>query len=95
MGARVSLASAVFSVIIGMAAATIFGLLVGHYEGAWDRIIMCSCDVLFVFLDILLAIAVVAIDYRQRHVECDCRSGHFQHSAFARLLRGNTLVLQH
>ncbi|SQC91285.1 Glutathione transport system permease protein gsiD [Cedecea neteri] len=61
VGAQISLAAGVFSVLIGALIGTFFGLLAGYYEGWWDRIIMRICDVLFAFPGILLAIAVVAV----------------------------------
>ncbi|CAJ0998338.1 Glutathione transport system permease protein GsiD [Sodalis praecaptivus] len=94
MGARISLAAGVFSVIIGMAAGTFFGLMAGYYEGAWDRIIMRICDVLFAFPGILLAIAVVAI-MGSGMSNVIVAVAIFSIPAFARLVRGNTLVLKH
>ncbi len=61
VGARISLAAGVFSVLIGAMIGTFFGLLAGYYEGLWDRVIMRVCDVLFAFPGILLAIAVVLL----------------------------------
>lgn len=94
MGARISLAAGVFSVIIGMAVGTFFGLLAGYYEGVWDRIIMRICDVLFAFPGILLAIAVVAI-MGSGMANVIVAVAIFSIPAFARLVRGNTLVLKH
>lgn len=94
MGARISLAAGVFSIIIGMVAGTFFGLLAGYYEGAWDRIIMRICDVLFAFPGILLAIAVVAI-MGSGMSNVIVAVAIFSIPAFARLVRGNTLVLKY
>lgn len=94
MGACISLAAGVFSVIIGMAVGTFFGLLAGYYEGVWDRIIMRIYDVLFAFPDILLAIAVVAI-MGSGMANVIVAVAIFSIPAFARLVRGNTLVLKH
>lgn len=80
VGAQISLAAGVFAVFIGAIIGTVLGLLAGYYEGWWDRFIMRICDVLFAFPGILLAIAVVA--------------AIFSIPAFARLVRGNTLVLK-
>lgn len=60
-GTRLSLTSALVATIIGTFFGVILGLLSGFYGGILDSIIMRSCDVLFSFPDILLAIAVVAI----------------------------------
>ena len=89
VGAQISLAAGVLAVLIGALIGTVLGLLAGYYEGWWDRITMRICDVLFAFPGILLAIAVVAV----------MGSGIiavaiFSIPAFARLVRGNTLVLK-
>ncbi len=94
VGARISLAAGVFAVLIGAAIGTVLGLLAGYYEGWWDRIIMRICDVLFAFPGILLAIAVVAIMGSGMAERDHCGGGVFSIPAFARLVRGNTLVLK-
>ncbi len=92
VGAQISLAAGVFAVLMGAAIGTVLGLVAGYYEGWWDRIIMRICDVLFAFPGILR-------DCRgggdgQRHGERHHRRGGIHDSAFARLVRGNTLVLK-
>lgn len=94
MGTRISLAAGVFSVVLGMVIGTVLGLLAGYYEGWWDRIIMRICDVLFAFPGILLAIAVVAI-MGSGMSNVIVAVAIFSIPAFARLVRGNTLVLKH
>lgn len=94
VGAQISLAAGVFSVLIGAVIGTFFGLLAGYYEGWWDRVIMRICDVLFAFPGILLAIAVVAI-MGSGMVNVIIAVAIFSIPAFARLVRGNTLVLKH
>ncbi len=94
MGTRISLAAGVFSVILGMAVGIVLGLVAGYYEGWWDRIIMRICDVLFAFPGILLAIAVVAI-MGSGMSNVIIAVAIFSIPAFARLVRGNTLVLKH
>lgn len=60
-GARISLYIGIVSVTLGMIVGVILGLLAGYY-GRWlDMLIMRSCDVLFAFPGMLLAIAVVAV----------------------------------
>jgi glutathione transport system permease protein len=93
MGAQISLAAGVFAVLIGAAIGTVLGLLAGYYEGWWDRIIMRICDVLFAFPGILLAIAVVAV-MGNGMANVIIAVAIFSIPAFARLVRGNTLVLK-
>ncbi|MEA9390597.1 glutathione ABC transporter permease GsiD [Acerihabitans sp. TG2] len=94
MGTRISLAAGFFSVLLGMVIGTLFGLLAGYYEGWWDRLIMRICDVLFAFPGILLAIAVVAV-LGSGMSNVIIAVAVFSIPAFARLVRGNTLVLKH
>jgi glutathione transport system permease protein len=93
VGTRISLIAGFFSVAIGAALGTLLGLLAGYYEGWWDRIIMRICDVLFAFPGILLAIAVVAI-MGSGMSNVIIAVAIFSIPAFARLVRGNTLVLK-
>jgi glutathione transport system permease protein len=94
VGARISLAAGLFSVLIGGTLGTLLGLMAGYYEGWWDRLIMRVCDVLFAFPGILLAIAVVAI-MGSGMANVVIAVAIFSVPAFARLVRGNTLVLKH
>ncbi|VCT06031.1 dipeptide ABC transporter permease [Burkholderia pseudomallei] len=92
-GARISLAAGFFSVALGAAIGTFFGLLAGYYEGWWDRATMRVADVLFAFPGILLAIGVVAI-LGNGMINVICAVAVFSVPAFARLVRGNTLALK-
>ncbi|RZT41971.1 glutathione ABC transporter permease GsiD [Cupriavidus agavae] len=92
-GTRISLAAGFFSVIIGAIIGTVLGLMAGYYEGWWDRIVTRVCDVLFAFPGILLAIAIVAI-LGNGMVNVIFAVAVFSVPAFARLVRGNTLVLK-
>ncbi|QKJ86537.1 glutathione transport system permease protein [Paramixta manurensis] len=94
LGTRISLIAGFFSVAIGTVIGTLLGLVAGYYEGWWDRIIMRICDVLFAFPGILLAIAVVAI-MGSGISNVIVAVAIFSIPAFARLVRGNTLVLKH
>lgn len=94
LGARLSLVAGVVSVAVGAVTGTLLGLLAGYYEGWWDRIIMRICDVLFAFPGILLAIAVVAL-LGTGMSNVILAVAIFSIPAFARLVRGNTLVLKH
>lgn len=94
MGARISLTAGIFSVLLGGVIGTVLGLLAGYYEGGWDRIVMRISDVLFAFPGILLAIGVVAI-MGSGMANVIVAVAIFSIPAFARLVRGNTLVLKH
>ncbi|WP_199194891.1 glutathione ABC transporter permease GsiD [Phyllobacterium phragmitis] len=94
VGARISLATGLLSVALGGLVGTMLGLLAGYYEGWWDRIVMRISDVLFAFPGILLAIGVVAI-LGSSMVNVVVAVSVFSVPAFARLVRGNTLVLKH
>ena len=93
MGARISLAAGFLSVLIGCIIGTTLGLLAGYYEGWWDRIVMRISDVLFAFPGILLALGVVAI-LGSSMTNVIVAVAVFSVPAFARLVRGNTLVLK-
>ncbi len=93
VGAQISLAAGVLAVLIGAAIGTVLGLLAGYYEGWWDWLIMRLCDVLFAFPGILLAIAVVAV-MGSGMANVIIAVAIFSIPAFARLVRGNTLVLK-
>lgn len=92
-GTRISLAAGFLSVIIGAVIGTVLGLLAGYYEGWWDRIVMRISDVLFAFPGILLAIGIVAI-LGNGMTNVIFAVAIFSIPAFARLVRGNTLVLK-
>ncbi|EFE93715.1 glutathione ABC transporter permease GsiD [Serratia odorifera] len=94
MGTRISLSAGVFSVLVGGVIGTLLGLLAGYYEGWWDRIVMRISDVLFAFPGILLAIGVVAV-MGSGMANVIVAVAIFSIPAFARLVRGNTLVLKH
>jgi glutathione transport system permease protein len=93
-GSRISLEAGFLSVAIGAVIGTFFGLLAGYYEGWWDRITMRVADVLFAFPGILLAIGIVAI-LGNGMINVICAVAVFSIPAFARLVRGNTLMLKH
>lgn len=93
MGARISLAAGFFSVLFGAILGAFLGLLAGYYEGVWDRLTMRMCDVLLAFPGILLAIAIVAI-IGNGMINVIIAVAVFCIPAFARLVRGNILVLK-
>ncbi|MDH6594679.1 glutathione transport system permease protein [Variovorax sp. TBS-050B] len=92
-GTRISLMAGFLSVLVGGIVGTTFGLLAGYYEGWWDRIVMRISDVLFAFPGILLALGVVAI-LGSSMTNVVVAVSVFSVPAFARLVRGNTLVLK-
>jgi len=92
-GTRISLAAGFVSVAIGAIVGTLFGLLAGYYEDWWDRITMRVADVLFAFPGILLAIGIVAI-LGNGMINVIAAVAVFSIPAFARLVRGNTLMLK-
>ncbi|ARU20930.1 ribosomal protein S12 methylthiotransferase [Ralstonia solanacearum] len=94
MGTRISLEAGFVSVVIGALIGTVLGLLAGYYGGWWDRIVMRICDVLFAFPGILLAIGIVAI-LGNGMANVIFAVAVFSVPAFARLVRGNTLMLKH
>jgi glutathione transport system permease protein len=94
MGARISLAAGFLSVAIGAVVGTFMGLMAGYYEGWWERITMRLSDVLLAFPGMLLAIGVVAI-LGSSMINVIVAVAVFSVPAFARLVRGNTLVLKH
>ncbi|GAB3626548.1 glutathione ABC transporter permease GsiD [Pandoraea terrae] len=93
-GSSISLAAGFGSVALGAVIGTVLGLLAGYYEGWWDRIVMRISDVLFAFPGILLAIGVVAV-LGSGMINVIVAVAIFSIPAFARLVRGNTLVLKH
>ena len=93
MGARISLTAGFLSVTLGALVGTFLGLLAGFYGGWWDRIVMRISDVLFAFPGILLALGVVAI-LGSSMTNVIVAVSVFSVPAFARLVRGNTLVLK-
>lgn len=60
-GTRLSLAVSLSAVTIGAVIGCILGLVAGYYGGKVESIIMRSCDVMFSFPGLLLAIGIVAI----------------------------------
>jgi glutathione transport system permease protein len=93
VGARLSLAAGFLSVALGGLIGAGLGLMAGYYGGWWDRIVMRISDVLFAFPGILLALGVVAI-LGSSMVNVVVAVSVFSVPAFARLVRGNTLVLK-
>lgn len=93
-GTRLSLMTGLGSVFAGAVIGTVLGLLAGYYEGWTDRIVMRISDVLFAFPGILLTIGIVAI-LGGGLLNVVMAVAIFSVPAFARLVRGNVLVLKH
>lgn len=93
-GTRLSLMTGLGSVFAGAVIGTVLGLLAGYYEGWTDRIVMRISDVLFAFPGILLAIGIMAI-LGGGLLNVVMAVAIFSVPAFARLVRGNVLVLKH
>lgn len=60
-GTRLTLSVAVTAVTIGAVIGTVLGIIAGYYGGILESLIMRSCDILFSFPGLLLAIGIVAI----------------------------------
>lgn len=60
MGARISTAVGIFSVLLGGALGTVAGLLAGYYGGWVDRVISRLIDIQLSFPPVFIAIAVIA-----------------------------------
>lgn len=93
VGSRLSLSCALIATVIGTALGVVLGLIAGFYGGFWDSLIMRSCDVLFAFPDILLAIAVVAI-IGPGMVNVMIAVAVFTVPSFARIIRSATLSVK-
>ena len=93
VGARLSLAAGLISVAAGAVVGSLLGLLAGYYEGWCDRIVMRVADVLLAFPGVLLAIGIVAV-LGNGMLNVILAVAVFSVPAFARLVRGNVLVLK-
>lgn len=93
VGTRLSLGVALFSVVVGAAIGVVLGVLAGYYGGILDSLIMRSCDVLFAFPDILLAIAVVAI-IGPGVINVMIAIAVFTVPSFARVIRSATITVK-
>ena len=93
VGARLSLAAGLISVAAGAVVGSLLGLLAGYYEGWCDRLVMRVSDVLLAFPGVLLAIGIVAV-LGNGMLNVILAVAVFSVPAFARLVRGNVLVLK-
>ena len=60
VGTRLSLAVGVLSVLLGMAAGTVIGLVAGHVPGRGTDLLMRAMDALLAFPSLVLALAITA-----------------------------------
>ncbi|MEG0383800.1 ABC transporter permease [Solibacillus cecembensis] len=90
VGSKISLTVSFSAVFLGLILGTILGLISGYFGGWIDKIIMRTCDVLFSFPDLLLAIAIVAI-LGPGINNVIIAVMVFSIPSFARLVRGATL----
>ena len=60
VGTRLSLAVGVVSVLLGMAAGTVIGLVAGHVPGRGTDLLMRAMDALLAFPSLVLALAITA-----------------------------------
>jgi glutathione transport system permease protein len=93
VGARLSLSSALIATVIGTAIGVVLGLFAGFYGGWLNSLIMRSCDVLFAFPDILLAIAVVAL-IGPGVINVMIAVAVFTVPSFARIIRSATISVK-
>jgi len=92
-GARISLWVGFVSVLAAAAAGVSLGLVSGFFGGFLDNLIMRTCDILFAFPGILLAIAIVAI-LGPGLANVVIAVSVFSMPTFARIVRGNTLGIK-
>ncbi len=92
-GSRSSLWVSLSSVTLGATVGAILGLLAGYYGGWIDRLVMRTCDVLFAFPDLLLAIAIVAV-IGPGLSNVVIAVAVFSVPSFARIMRSSTLSVK-
>lgn len=92
-GAKLSLFIGLTSVSIGALIGVFAGLLAGYHGGWLDSVVMRTCDVLFAFPGILLAIGIVAI-LGPGLANVIIAVAIFSIPAFARIVRSGTLALK-
>ncbi|SHJ61270.1 ABC transporter permease subunit [Paramaledivibacter caminithermalis] len=93
VGARISLAVGLSSVLVGAILGSILGLISGYYGGWIDNVIMRIADVLFAFPGIILAIGIIAI-LGPGLYNVVFAVAIFSTPMFARIVRGSTLAIK-
>ncbi|PQA86793.1 ABC transporter permease [Hyphococcus luteus] len=92
VGARVSIAVAVFAVGIGLLIGVPLGLLAAGTRGIIEDIVMRMSDVIFAFPALILAILITAV-YGPGAINAVIAIGVFNIPVFARLTRGAALPI--
>jgi glutathione transport system permease protein len=93
VGTRLTLSVSLTAVTFAMVIGSVLGLISGYVGGIFDNLVMRICDVMFVFPDIILAIAIVAMlgPGLQNVV---IAVAVFGIPTFARIMRGAMLALK-
>jgi glutathione transport system permease protein len=93
VGTRLTLSVSLTAVTFAMVIGSILGLISGYIGGFFDNLVMRICDVMFIFPDIILAIAIVAMlgPGLQNVV---IAVAIFGIPTFARIMRGAMLALK-
>lgn len=92
-GTRLSLFVSLTSVSIGAIIGSILGLVAGYYGGKIENIIMRSCDVMFSFPGLLLAIGIVAI-IGPGLINVIIAIAIYGIPSFTRIIRSSTITLK-
>jgi peptide/nickel transport system permease protein len=92
-GARVSLLVGISSVLIGIVAGTILGMLAGFLGGRVETVIMRTVDVLMCFPDLILGLMVMAV-LGPGLLKLILTIGIVMTPRFARMAYGSTLTIK-
>jgi len=92
-GGRVSLTVGVASVVVGLAAGGLLGMVAGYFRGLTERIIMWASDVLLSFPALVLLISVVAFAGHSL-LTISLVLGFISIPVYARLTRAHTLAIR-
>lgn len=92
-GARISIASALFAVAVGLCGGTLLGLIAGFVEGKVGMTIMAAMDLLLALPAILLAITIAA-RLGPGLISAMIAAGLVGLPNYARLARGSTLAMK-
>ncbi|MCL2247924.1 MAG: ABC transporter permease subunit [Oscillospiraceae bacterium] len=93
VGTRLTLSVSMTAVTFAMVIGSALGLISGYIGGAFDNLFMRICDIMFVFPDIILAIAIVAI-LGPGLQNVIIAVAIFGIPTFARIMRGAMLALK-
>ena len=93
VGTRLTLSVSLTAVTFAMVIGSVLGLISGYVGGLFDNLLMRICDVMFVFPDIILAIAIVAM-LGPGLQNVIIAVAVFGIPTFARIMRGAMLALK-